>query len=389
MFNNIKNLGQVFTPESTVRAMLELKKRHGNILEPACGNGAFLKHLPGAIGIEIDKRFKGKNILNIDFFDYPIENKFNTIIGNPPYVRFQDISRETRKKLDHKIFDGRTNLYLFFIEKAIKHLKPHGELIFINPRDFLKATSSIKLNEFIYKNGTITDLIDLGDNKIFKDFTPNCIIWRFEKDNFSRKTNIHKEFILSNGQLLFTNNPYPVKFKDIFFVKVGGVSGADRIFTNNEYGNADFVCSYTAKTGKTKKMIYNIKIPYLKRFKKELINRKINKFDKTNWWKWGRDLYKSNLKRIYVNSKTRNKNPFFLHKSNYYDGSILAIFPLGQKLGLNNLCDDLNKVNWVELGFVCDGRYIFGQKNLENCILPQGFFKYSEKIRRQKKLFNY
>jgi len=377
MVNNIKSLGQVFTPESTVKVMLELKKRHGNILEPACGDGAFLKHLSKAktIGIEIDKRFKGENILNIDFFDYPIKNKFNTIIGNPPYVRFQDIPRGTKEKLDYRIFDRRTNLYLFFIEKTINHLKQHGELIFITPRDFLKATSSIKLNEFIYKNGTITDLIDLGDGRIFKDFTPNCIIWRFEKDNFSRKTNIHKEFILSNGQLLFINNPYPVKFKNIFFVKVGGVSGADRIFTNNKYGNADFVCSYTIKTGKTKRIIYNIKTPFLKRFKRELMNRKIKKFNESNWWKWGRDLYKSDLKRIYVNAKTRNKNPFFLHKSKYYDGSVLAIFPLNQNLKLNDLCKNLNKVNWGELGFICDGRYIFGQRSLENCVLPSRFLK--------------
>ncbi|MBU3918839.1 class I SAM-dependent methyltransferase [Patescibacteria group bacterium] len=374
---NIENLGQVFTPESTVKAMLMLRKRFGSTLEPSCGDGAFLKHLPKAIGIEIDQRFKAKNILNIDFFDYPIRKKFDTVIGNPPYVRFQDIPRETREKLDHTIFDGRANLYLFFIEKVIQHLRPHGELIFINPRDFLKATSSIKLNEFIYKNGTITDLIDLGDSKVFNGFTPNCIIWRFEKDNFSRKTNIHKEFRLANGQLLFTNNSLPVKFKDIFFVKVGGVSGADRIFTNNEYGNADFVCSHTAKTGELRRMIYNTKSPFLERFEKELINRKIKKFDKNNWWKWGRDFYKTDLNRIYVNAKTRNEKPFFLHKNKHYDGSILAIFPLNQQFKLNTLCKDLNETDWNELGFVCDGRYIFGQRSLENCMLPDSFLKYT------------
>ena len=147
---NIKNLGQVFTPESTVKEMLRLRKRRGSILEPACGDGVFLKYLPHATGIEIDKKFKGKNVLNIDFFDYPVENKFNTIIGNPPYVKFQDILKETKRKLNLNIFNSRTNLYLFFIEKAIRHLKPHGELVFINPRDFIKANSSTGLNKLIY-----------------------------------------------------------------------------------------------------------------------------------------------------------------------------------------------------------------------------------------------
>jgi adenine-specific DNA-methyltransferase len=34
-----------------------------------------------------------------DFFDYPLTEQFDTIIGNPPYVRFQDVAVDTRKKL--------------------------------------------------------------------------------------------------------------------------------------------------------------------------------------------------------------------------------------------------------------------------------------------------
>jgi adenine-specific DNA-methyltransferase len=83
----------------------------------------------------------------MDFFDFPISNKYSTIIGNPPYVKYQDIIPETLRKISSNIFDERTNLNLFFIEKCIKHLKKHGELIFIVPRDFMKSTSAIKLNE--------------------------------------------------------------------------------------------------------------------------------------------------------------------------------------------------------------------------------------------------
>jgi len=386
--NKIINLGQVFTPKYIVSQMLSLIKNNGKILEPSCGNGAFLNELPKerTIGIEIDPQYKGENIINMDFFDYSISNKFDTIIGNPPYVRFQDIPEETKKKLDLKIFDKRSNLYLFFIYKSILHLNLHGELIFITPRDFLKSTSAIKLNEFIYKNGTITNLIELGDEKVFKDFTPNVIIWRFEKDNFNRKTTAYKQFTYSNGQLLFTDNSYSVKFSSLFYVKVGGVSGNDKIFENKEYGNADFVCSYTAKTGKTKRMIYNIKIPYLEQFKEQLLNRKIRKFTEKDWWKWGRDFYHSNDERIYVNCKTRNKNPFFLHPSKYYDGSVLAIFPKNKNLDIRELCDDLNKVNWYELGFVCDGRYIFSQKSLENAVLPDTFLKYVNKNEKNQQI---
>ncbi len=360
--------------------MLSLRKNFGSILEPSSGDGAFIKNLDqNAVGIEIDSnRYFDNRILNIDFFDYSTENKFDTIIGNPPYVKFNDIPFETRFKLDLTMFDQRTNLYLFFIKKAIEHLNYNGELIFITSKEFLKATSSQKLNHFIYENGTITDLIDYGDSRIFEGFSPNVIVFRFEKSNFSRNTNIYKKFIYSDGQLYFTDNIYYIKFSDLFFVKVGAVSGNDEIFTNEEFGNADFVCSFTNKTHKTKKMIYNQKNRYLEQFKDKLLSRKIRNFDNSNWWEWGRKHFESDLPRIYVNGKTRNKKPFFKHDSNFYDGSILAIFPKHEKNynKLDELIYELNNVNWTELGFITDGRFLFNQRSLENSLLPEIFKKF-------------
>jgi adenine-specific DNA-methyltransferase len=35
--------------------------------------------------------------------------------------------------------------------------------------------------------------------------------------------------------------------------------------------------------------------------------------------------------------------------------------------------DALNRVDWADLGFVCDGRYLFSQRSLENTLLPESF----------------
>ena len=143
------SLGQVFTPERIVRAMLRLRHNAGRVLEPSCGDGAFLQHLRHAVGIELDPRQCPPGGLNMDFFAYPESEKFDTVIGNPPYVRYQDVAPTTRALLRQDGFDGRSNLYLFFIEKCVHHLAPGGELIFITPRDFLKSTSSRRLNRWL------------------------------------------------------------------------------------------------------------------------------------------------------------------------------------------------------------------------------------------------
>lgn len=120
-------------------------------------------------------------------------------------------------------------------------------------------------------------------------------------------------------------------------------------------------------------MFYNIKNDYIEQYKEILINRKIRKFTENNWWKWGRDFKKTTTKRIYVNCKTRAKDPFFIHECNNYDGSILALFVKNQKVDLNKLVKKLNEIDWDDLGFMCGDRYLFSQKSLKNTLLPREF----------------
>ncbi|MGX2982523.1 Eco57I restriction-modification methylase domain-containing protein [Helicobacter sp. 23-1045] len=357
-------------------------------LAPSAREGESIDCHDFAIFDTITKSRNDGTILNTDFFAYPVSEKFDTIIGNPPYVRYQDILDSTKSLLKpfSDIFDLRSNLYLFFIYKCVLHLRDRGELIFITPRDFLKSTASVKLNASLHAQGSITDFVELGDKRIFSKAQPNCVIWRFEKGDFSRKCNYQnlqdchekKIFNCISGQIIFTRKRYEIPFSSLFFVKVGAVSGADSIFANEKFGNMDFVCSFSAKTGKTKKMIYGDfgkNCAYLAEFKSQLKARKIKKFDEHNWWEWGRDYHKSESPRIYVNSKTRNKKPFFLHPCNAYDGSVLAIFPRFEvdNASLQKICEMLNNVDWEELGFVCDGRFLFSQRSLENCLLGSEF----------------
>jgi adenine-specific DNA-methyltransferase len=114
-------------------------------------------------------------------------------------------------------------------------------------------------------------------------------------------------------------------------------------------------------------------------YKEELINRRIKKFTEADWWSWGRGYPQNDQKRIYVNGKTRNPKPFFVSDCTHFDGSVLAIFPKNQDIDLQAFCDALNAIDWQELGFLCDGRYLFSQRSLENCLLPKELKNFLER----------
>ncbi len=364
--SRIKHLGQVFTPPSIVDYMWQLSKNYGRVLEPSCGDGAFFREDVNMVMIEKDPTTKPpSNTILMDFFDYPATEKFDTIIGNPPYVRNRDIDRITQCNLDYRMFDRHANLYLFFIKKCIEHLNHAGELIFITPRDFIKATGAAKLNEYIYSQGTITHFKDCGDDKIFANASPNCAIWRFVKGLYSHTTDAGDKFNITDGQIYFGKESSH-RIKDYFDVKVGAVSGADNVYENNQ-GNVEMVCSKTYKTGATKTMIYNQKHPSLLNHKDKLINRGIRKFNEGNWWEWGRSYPQDDRERVYVNAKTRHHRPFFTHPAKAFDGAVLALFPKVDFAGqMDKTCDRLNDLDWEKLGFVTGGRFIFNQRSLEN-----------------------
>lgn len=367
----VANLGQVFTPPAVVAAMLALRQNTGRVLEPSCGDGAFSNEIADCVALELDGDHAPSYAHQLDFFEFPLSERFDSIIGNPPYVRHQDILPSTKALLPNGagLFDGRSNLYLYFIEKCIRHLNDDGELIFIVPRDFIKATSAARLNQFIFDTGTITHFIEMGDQRIWEGATPNTVIFRFQKGLFDRKLPDGRRFTLQRGQLSFVRETIGGTLGDFFSVKVGAVSGADRLFENPE-GNQEFVCSKTIDTGETRRMIYNQHSELLLPHKAHLLSRGIRRFNETTWWQWGRGYFESDLPRVYVNAKTRRAQPFFQHPATAYDGSILALFPRQPAIDLAAAVAVLNELPWAELGFVCDGRFLFSQRSLEGAALP-------------------
>ena len=355
-------LGQVFTKEKEVKKMCSLIKNSGTILEPSAGDGSFYNVLPSpmTIGIEIDKDVAPKGCLVMDFFDYKTSIKFDTVIGNPPYLSYNDIPSTTLRKLPNIMDKSKGNLYMFFIWKCLDLLSDNGELIFIVPRDFIKLTSAAALNNRLNTEGGFTYWEELGDQKVFDDACPNVVIFRWQK-GIKHTIDIH----YNNGFFSFGKTSGE-KISDLFDVKVGAVSGANDIFYNKN-GNISLAYSKTKSTGKFIKAYYG-ELDVLKPFKDKLLNRKGKEFSEKNWWKWVRKPAESKEKKIFVNCKTRDDKPFFTTDCECWDSSLLALVPK-KDLNINEYVDRLNNTDWEKQGFKVGGRLIFTQKSLENAII--------------------
>ena len=151
-----KDLGQVMTPSSMAEQMVTLKKNSGNVLEPSCGQGVFLRLLPEAEGCELIESLVPDDLKSrVSIGDFLATNlgQYDTIIGNPPYVRGKTLDLQATDLVGSK-----ANLYLHFIDHCFKLLKPGGELIFIVPTNLFVGSWGAKLRQRMCNVGSFTDV---------------------------------------------------------------------------------------------------------------------------------------------------------------------------------------------------------------------------------------
>ena len=88
---------------------------------------------------------------------------FDAVIGNPPYVRQEEIS--SIKPALSKAFDtyaGTADLYVYFYEQGIKLLKPGGRMGYVVTNKWLKAGYAKKLRRMFAENVWVEFLADFG-----------------------------------------------------------------------------------------------------------------------------------------------------------------------------------------------------------------------------------
>lgn len=218
--------GAFFTPDYIIDFIIkEIRPEydHKN-LDPSCGCGAFLiglvdyykNHLGKSIRSTVQENIYGSDILNYNIHRtqliltvFALQNdeilektdfnlycqdslkakwnlKFDNIVGNPPYVKFQDLTEESRDYLakNWKTVEGGTfNLYFAFFELGYQILKPAGKLGYITPNNYFTSLAGESIRRYFHEKKCVSKIVDFSHKKVFDAQTYTAITFLNKEKN--------------------------------------------------------------------------------------------------------------------------------------------------------------------------------------------------------------
>jgi tRNA1(Val) A37 N6-methylase TrmN6 len=149
-----------------------------SVLEPSCGEGEFLvaaaEHLAGrgggaVVGVDIHDISVAAarervvewgysrlvEIVCADFLAWSLDKKFDAVVGNPPYVRFQDLGEEGRSRAQAACraggveISGLASLWAAFVVRSGEMLNKGGRLALVLPGELLSAGYGGAIREYL------------------------------------------------------------------------------------------------------------------------------------------------------------------------------------------------------------------------------------------------
>lgn len=228
-----------------MKELPDFNKKQVRVLEPSVGVGNFIPFIMKKYDyveeliidvIDIDKDILDiakllieKEITNLnvkinyicdDFLNYKIDNRYDLVIGNPPFSKLKSTDKKLKLYMENAYNKDSTNLVSFFLEKI---LNIADNIAVITPKGVLNTTE-YKITRQILNNNKITNIIDNGEIG-FKGVlieTICLIINTTAKPNKTKVKSLTLQTETEQSQKYITDDRYPYwiiyrnkKFDDI------------------------------------------------------------------------------------------------------------------------------------------------------------------------------
>ena len=115
-----------------------------------------------------------------DFFDpkwmFGVSDGFDIVIGNPPYLRIQELRKTNNKLADYlskmyKSATGSFDLYVTFVERGLKLVKPTGVIYYIMPVKWTNSSFGKGLRNLCYEKSFMSSIINFVAYQVFEAST--------------------------------------------------------------------------------------------------------------------------------------------------------------------------------------------------------------------------
>lgn len=201
MKNLKKQYGQFFTEPRIAEMMVRwaIKNNPSNFLDPAAGAGIFTRTAYSKnskiqlTATELEKnmarRFTIENrypttLVETDYLLWNPSQKFDAIVANPPYNKFQEIPNRAlyAKKFisDYGVrLSGYTNQCIFFLIKSINELSAKGRCCYLIPYEFLNTGYGEIVKKYLIQSRMLKGILKFKhQEKLFTDaLTTSCILF--------------------------------------------------------------------------------------------------------------------------------------------------------------------------------------------------------------------
>ncbi|WP_203265157.1 Eco57I restriction-modification methylase domain-containing protein [Streptococcus uberis] len=169
-----------------------------DVLEPSAGEGRFVKKIisenanANVTAVEIDSlecnKINNTNnalVINDDFYNFyekvKDKNRYDVVIGNPPYIRYQFLSEEQREfqsdilKRNKMKPNKLINSWVAFTVAGIELCKSGGKFAFVLPTDLLQVSYAKELREFVFKKLEEVTIINFS-NIVFSGIQQDVVL---------------------------------------------------------------------------------------------------------------------------------------------------------------------------------------------------------------------